>query len=107
MTTQDVTADTNGLTEEQAVALQRWQGSLLVLGGPGTGKTTLVARAAAGRLAEGFRPLVLAPGRQAASALRNRIARGSAAPPSWRSPRSMPWPAPWSTSTPTRRTGGC
>lgn len=51
-----------------------WEGPLLLLGGAGTGKTTAVARAAVAELRAGRRPLVLAPGRAAASTLRNRIA---------------------------------
>lgn len=51
-------------------------GPLLVLGGPGTGKTSLVADAAAGRLRTGALPaLVFAASRQAASELRDRIVR--------------------------------
>jgi superfamily I DNA/RNA helicase len=62
-------------------------GPLLVLGGPGTGKTTVLVEAVAARVAEGVDPeriLVLTFGRRPANALRNRIeariagARGSA-----------------------------
>ena len=49
-------------------------GPLVVLGGPGTGKTTLVARAMARRVREGLpAALVLTGSRQAASELRNRV----------------------------------
>lgn len=52
-----------------------WRGGpLLVLGGPGTGKTTLVARAMARRLRGGLAPaLVLTGSRQAASELRDQV----------------------------------
>lgn len=63
------------LSGEQEAVLAGWDSALLVLGGPGTGKTTLVARAAVSRsLAVGPPPLVLAAGRTAASALRNLVA---------------------------------
>ncbi len=62
------------LDASQAAVLAAWDGPLLVLGGPGTGKTTVVAHAAAARVRSGGPgPLVLAGGRTAASALRNRI----------------------------------
>ncbi|MCE1173033.1 MAG: ATP-dependent helicase [Propionibacteriales bacterium] len=62
------------LTGEQARVLASWSGSLLVLGAPGTGKTTLVGWAAVQRLREGGAPpLVLASSRVAASRLRNAI----------------------------------
>ncbi|MEN0071800.1 MAG: UvrD-helicase domain-containing protein, partial [Propionicimonas sp.] len=64
-------------TAEQAGVLAAWRGPLLVLGGAGTGKTTLVGLAAGELLAGGRRPLVLAPSRSAASTLRNRIAHAS------------------------------
>lgn len=49
-------------------------GPVLVLGGPGTGKTTLVARTMARRLRDGLPPaLVLTGSRQAASELRDRV----------------------------------
>ena len=57
--------------------LADWNGPLLVLGGPGTGKTTLLAQAAIHRSAGGTpAPLVLAASRTAASSLRNTIAAG-------------------------------
>ena len=52
-------------------------GPLLVIGGPGTGKTTTVVEAVAARVAGGADPervLVLTFGRRAAGALRHRIA---------------------------------
>lgn len=51
-----------------------WEGPLLLVGSAGTGKTTAVAHAAVAELRAGRTPLVLAPGRAAASTLRNRIA---------------------------------
>ncbi|HEU4424262.1 MAG TPA: ATP-dependent helicase, partial [Pilimelia sp.] len=51
-------------------------GPLLVLGGPGTGKTTVLVEAVAARVAEGTDPeriLVLAFSRRSATALRRRI----------------------------------
>jgi superfamily I DNA/RNA helicase/RecB family exonuclease len=51
-------------------------GPLLVLGGPGTGKTTTLIEAVAARVAEGTDPaqiLVLTFGRKASAALRDRI----------------------------------
>lgn len=56
------------------VAVKNWDGPLLLVGGAGTGKTTAVAGAAVAELRAGRTPLVLAPGRAAASTLRNRIA---------------------------------
>ncbi|MQA12254.1 MAG: AAA family ATPase [Pseudonocardiaceae bacterium] len=53
-------------------------GFLRVLGGPGTGKTSVVAEATARRIADGVDPeriLVLTSGRRAANALRSRITR--------------------------------
>lgn len=52
-------------------------GPLLVLGGPGTGKTSLVVELAAARVRAGLDPaqlLVLAPSRGAAGELRDRVA---------------------------------
>ena len=51
-------------------------GPLLVVGGPGTGKTTVLVEAVAARVAEGVDPeriLVLTFGRRGATALRDRI----------------------------------
>lgn len=56
------------------VAVRNWEGPLLLVGGAGTGKTTVVAQSAVAELQAGRRPLVLAPDRAAASVLRNRIA---------------------------------
>ncbi|WP_422647252.1 ATP-dependent helicase [Actinoalloteichus caeruleus] len=56
--------------------LHHGSGLLRVLGGPGTGKTTLLAEAAAHRILSGSDPesvLVLTSGRRAASELRTRI----------------------------------
>jgi superfamily I DNA/RNA helicase/RecB family exonuclease len=60
----------------QEAVLQGWSGPLLVLGGPGTGKTTLVAHAALREIRAGGRPVVFARTRQAASELRNAITAG-------------------------------
>ena len=63
-------------TPAQAAALAAWRGPLLVVGGAGTGKTTLAGLAAvAAHSGDGPPPLLLAPSRSAASLLRNRIAR--------------------------------
>lgn len=63
-----------GLSEEQTAILQRWSGALLILGAPGTGKSTVVAQAALAAIREGGRPpLVLVGDRPAASQLRNLI----------------------------------
>ncbi len=56
------------------VGVRKWEDPLLVVGGAGTGKTTVVALEAVAELRAGRRPLVLAPDRAAASILRNRIA---------------------------------
>ena len=67
----------SGQADEVDALLSEWAGPLLVLGAPGTGKTSLVARAAVRALGGGGRPpLVLASSRAAASGLRNRIAHG-------------------------------
>jgi superfamily I DNA/RNA helicase/RecB family exonuclease len=61
--------------EQRAVVAHR-EGPLLVVGGPGTGKTTTLVEAVAARVAEGTDPshiLVLTFGRKASAALRNRI----------------------------------
>lgn len=71
------------LSPEQAAVLGAWDGPLLVLGGPGTGKTTLLAHAAVERYrAGGADPLVLAGSRTAAGALRNTVA-AALGPGSW------------------------
>jgi superfamily I DNA/RNA helicase/RecB family exonuclease len=60
---------------QQRVVAHR-DGPLLVVGGPGTGKTTTLVEAVAARVAEGADPsqiLVLTFGRRAAAALRDRI----------------------------------
>jgi superfamily I DNA/RNA helicase/RecB family exonuclease len=62
------------LSAEQASILADWTGPTLVVGPPGTGKTTLLAWAAIQELrAGGPPPLVLAGDRAAASRLRNAI----------------------------------
>ena len=64
-------------------------GFLRVLGGPGTGKTTLLASAAARRIAEGADPesvLVLTTSRKAADVLRADITRRLTADPEQESP---------------------
>lgn len=66
-------APTPRLTPAQAALLQGWSGAMLVIGGPGTGKSTLLAAAAVSELEAGRRPLVLVGNRTAASRLRNRI----------------------------------
>jgi len=53
--------------------LEGWAGATLAIGGPGTGKSTLVAAAAVAELQAGRTPLVLVGSRTAASRLRNRI----------------------------------
>jgi superfamily I DNA/RNA helicase/RecB family exonuclease len=61
--------------EQRAVVAHR-DGPLLVIGGPGTGKTTTLVEAVAARVAEGTDPgqiLVLTFGRRASAALRDRI----------------------------------
>jgi superfamily I DNA/RNA helicase/RecB family exonuclease len=64
------------LDAEQRTAVAHRDGPLLVLGGPGTGKTTALVESVAARVAEGVDPsqiLVLTFGRRAAAALRDRI----------------------------------
>lgn len=72
----------------QEAALARADGPLLVVGGPGSGKTTLVVAAAVSALqrpgGHGAQPLVWTFSRRAASELRNRITRSlgrTTAPP--------------------------
>ncbi|GAA4592932.1 superfamily I DNA/RNA helicase/RecB family exonuclease [Actinoplanes octamycinicus] len=60
----------------QARVVAHTTGPLLVVGGPGTGKTTALVEAVAARIAEGVDPeriLVLTFGRRGAAALRDRI----------------------------------
>lgn len=71
-------AGPGALTDEQeAVAsLTAGHGAVLVLGGPGTGRTTTLVEAVARRLEAGLDPesvLVLAPTRQAAARLRDAL----------------------------------
>jgi superfamily I DNA/RNA helicase/RecB family exonuclease len=64
------------LDAAQAAVVAHRDGPLLVLGGPGSGKTTTLVEAVAARVADGIEPdriLVLTFGRRAAAALRNRI----------------------------------
>ncbi|NUT33115.1 MAG: ATP-dependent helicase [Hamadaea sp.] len=61
----------------QASVISHRSGPLLVVGGPGTGKTTTLVEAVAARIAEGADPegvLVLTFGRRAADTMRRRIA---------------------------------
>ncbi|MEU4640277.1 ATP-dependent DNA helicase [Micromonospora sp. NPDC023814] len=60
----------------QAEVVAHTDGPMLVLGGPGTGKTSVLVEAVAARVAEGVDPeriLVLTFGRRGATALRQRI----------------------------------
>ena len=63
--------------QAQVVAHRQGHGPLVVLGGPGTGKTTALVEAVASRVErDGVPPggvLLLAPTRQAATALRDRV----------------------------------
>jgi superfamily I DNA/RNA helicase/RecB family exonuclease len=64
------------LDPAQHAVVDHVSGPLLVLGGPGTGKTTAMVEAVAARVAQGMPPdqiLVLTFGRKAANALRDRI----------------------------------
>src|SRR5690606_1829691 len=66
------------LDAAQPAVVGHTSGPLLVLGGPGTGKTTTLVSAVAARVAEGTDPerlLVLTFGRRAAAALRHRMER--------------------------------
>jgi superfamily I DNA/RNA helicase/RecB family exonuclease len=60
----------------QRYVIDHTEGPLLVVGGPGTGKTTVLVEAVAARIAEGVDPeriLVLTFGRRGSAALRDRI----------------------------------
>jgi superfamily I DNA/RNA helicase/RecB family exonuclease len=60
----------------QRYVVEHTDGPLLVVGGPGTGKTSVLVEAVAARIAEGVDPeriLVLTFGRRGAGALRDRI----------------------------------
>ncbi|MPZ27784.1 MAG: AAA family ATPase [Micromonosporaceae bacterium] len=66
------------LDERQQAVVAHTGGPLLVVGGPGTGKTTALVEAVAARVAGGVDPervLVLTFGRRAAGRLRDRVAR--------------------------------
>lgn len=65
------------LDAEQQQVVEHTQGPLLVLAGPGTGKTTTIVESVVARLDEGIDPdaiVVLTFGRRAATELRDRIA---------------------------------
>lgn len=65
-------------SDQARSVLRGWQGFVRVLGGPGTGKTTLLGEAAARRIVHGQDPeqlLVLTASRHAANSLRSSIAR--------------------------------
>ncbi|MEV8505884.1 ATP-dependent DNA helicase [Actinoplanes sp. NPDC051475] len=67
----------------QQHVVQHTGGPLLVVGGPGTGKTTVLVEAVAARIASGVDPekiLVLTFGRRGASALRDRIEARTSGP---------------------------
>ena len=74
------TSVTVALSEPQRAAVEGHRGGpALVIGPPGSGKTTVVAAAAAleldARAADGPQPLVFTFARRSASDLRNRVAR--------------------------------
>lgn len=74
MSLQSVTSRLARMSAEQAAVLDGWSRPTLVVGPPGTGKTTLLAWAAVQTLRGGGPPpLVLAGDRVAASRLRNAI----------------------------------
>lgn len=60
-------------TPQQRAVLDHARGGLLVLGGPGTGKTSLAVAATAERIATDRPVLLLAGDRQSASRLRDRV----------------------------------
>jgi len=69
---------TTRLDPEQRRVVEHRAGPLLVLGGPGTGKTTTLVELVARRVEAGLDPaqvLLLAPSRRAAAALRDRLAQ--------------------------------
>lgn len=68
-----VASEPSEWTPTQASVLEHRAGGLLVLGGPGTGKTSLAVAAAARNLAEGRQALVLTINRQEASRVRDRV----------------------------------
>lgn len=71
-------APTSNLDDQQQRVVAHTHGPLLVLGGPGTGKTSTLVEAVAARVASGVDPqrvLVLTFGRRGAAALRRRIER--------------------------------
>jgi superfamily I DNA/RNA helicase/RecB family exonuclease len=77
-----VAADLLRLDPQQRAVAAHADGPLLVVGGPGTGKTTTLVAAVVARVAAGADPervLVLTFGRRAAGALRRRIERRIAA----------------------------
>ena len=66
------------LTPEQTSAARGWSGVRVAVGGPGTGKSVVVAAAAAQRVRAGSsldRVVVLAQSRAAAQTLRRQISR--------------------------------
>ncbi len=68
---------TPALTPDQAAAIQHRGSPLVIHGGPGTGKTTVLVEAALSRIAQGQNPdsiLLLTFGRERASELRDAIA---------------------------------
>ncbi|MFF4020563.1 ATP-dependent helicase [Streptomyces sp. NPDC001843] len=70
------------LDAAQRAVVDHWAGPLLVLAGPGTGKTTTLVESVAARIARGGDPeriLVLTFSRKAAVDLRDRMARRSGA----------------------------
>jgi superfamily I DNA/RNA helicase len=65
------------LDDAKRALLSNWTAATLVIGGPGTGKTTLLGQAAVAELAaDGPDPVVLVSSRTAASRLRNAITTG-------------------------------